>query len=164
LVGLLPEVTTTRTAHTDRDGHFQLDTLAFGVYSLRIHYDAFCDHVVRDIQVAAGSPVQLDPVKLRRGAVIEGAARNSERLWVCVFARGLEGQRLAFRCEAESDAHGRFRLPQRVPPGDYTIAFMRISERGDGQALFTFHSPRQHEQPLHVAAGQEQVTVDVIVR
>jgi hypothetical protein len=103
-------------------------------------------------------------VKLRRGAVIEGAARNSERLWVCVFARGLEGQRLAFRCEAESDAHGRFRLPQRVPPGDYTIAFMRISERGDGQALFTFHSPRQHEQPLHVAAGQEQVTVDVIVR
>lgn len=164
----MPDVTTTSSTCTDRDGHFQLDTLASGTYSLRIQHEALCDRVVRDIKVTTEAPAQLGPVKLERGAIVEGrvvVARNPERFWICVSSLDAKRNCLTFRSETESDATGRFRLPKRVPPGDHTIWFQRDSEkRMNDRAMHRILSLDPHQRPLHVAAGEEFVTAEVHVR
>ena len=162
----VPEVTTTSTTCTDRDGHFQLESLAFGTYSLRIQHEAFCDRVVRDIRVTTEVAEQLGPVGLERGAIVEGrvvVTRNPEPFVIWAYSQAPDGKR-TFWSETQSDATGCYRLPKRVPPGDYTISFLRASEKPRNDALDISFSPCPHEQSLHVAASEKRVTADAHVR
>ncbi|HEX5051882.1 MAG TPA: carboxypeptidase-like regulatory domain-containing protein [Planctomycetota bacterium] len=152
-----PDLTTRASTRSDADGRFELDQLAIGTYALRIHHDDFADRIVRDVRVAVTVPALLDACRLVSGAIVEGscAALGSGRFYVSVSSKAPDGA-LAFWAETGTDKAGRFRLPERVPPGDYTIAFAPVSEQ---EAVFAFHS-LSIDQPLRVAKDQQTVTIE----
>ena len=152
----VPELTTKADTRTDGNGAFTLPRLGLGTYALRIHHAGFCDHVAKGIQVTVGKPLELAPVVLETGAQITGVATIDGRPQACLVSLGaMEGERGLILAEVESDAEGRFTLPRRARPGDYTIGYTPIAEVGRSMVSFS----KARGVTLRVGAGQDLVRV-----
>lgn len=152
----LPALTTETETRTDAAGAFTLPRLALGTYALRVHHAEFCDHIVGGVKVTLGKARELPSIVLEPGARITGVASIDGHPQVCLvslFAK--EGERYRVLAEVESDAKGRFTLPRRVRPGEYTIGYRPIEEVG----RWHVGHGRYRQFALRVEAGQATVSV-----
>ena len=121
----LPERVTRTSARTDAFGEFVLPQLAAGDYQLQVDHPEACRELVRGIAIAAGEERAVPPIRLPRGAEIVGratyAGQPAGQIRVVLTKATTSGQRGGLRLEAVTDSRGDFRLPARVPPGEYVL-------------------------------------------
>lgn len=121
----LPERVTRTSARTDGFGEFLLPQLAAGDYQLQVDHPEACRELLRGLAIAAAEERTLPPVRLLRGAAITGRAtfggQPAGQIKVVLTRAGAAGQRGGLRLEAVTDSRGDFRLPARVPPGEYVL-------------------------------------------
>lgn len=121
----LPERITLATVRTDAFGEFLLPQLADGAYQLLVEHAEACREVVPGVTLAAGAERTLPPIRLVRGALITGHAtfggQPAGQIKVVLTRASSTGQRGGLRLEAVTDGRGDFRLPARVPPGEYVL-------------------------------------------
>lgn len=121
----LPERVTLTSARTDAFGEFLLPQLANGNYQLQVAHPEACRELVRDIALADGEERTLPPIRLQRGAEITGRAtvggQPAGQIKVVLTRAATNGQRGGLRLETVTDSRGAFRLPARVPPGEYVL-------------------------------------------
>jgi len=121
----LPERITRTNARTDGFGEFVLPQLAAGDYQLQVEHPEACRDLVRGLAVAAGEERTVPPIRLQRGAEIVGratyAGQPAGQIKVVLMRAAANGQRGGLRLEAVTDSRGDFRMPARVPPGEYVL-------------------------------------------
>lgn len=110
------------TATTDAQGHFLLDHVQTGTYSIwytATDYSLFHSDAARQIAVTAGAPVKLEarmtPLAKVSGRVVDGRGDPAPGAGVAIV-----GPQSAMSLTA--DAQGRFELHQMLIPGAYTLS------------------------------------------
>jgi protocatechuate 3,4-dioxygenase beta subunit len=124
LAGARPERTTTATATTNTNGAFRFDRLAPGAYQLRVEHPEACRSTVRDVVLAEATDQLLPPLRLPRGCQVQGRATVAGRVagqLKVVLTTTTTTTDEALRLETVTDSDGRFRLPRRIPPGNYEL-------------------------------------------
>lgn len=121
----LPDFRTRATGSSDADGSFELRDLAAGAYQLFVHHPDACATVVGDLSIPGGQTVTLPDVVLPRGALVEGRVtvdgRPPGQAKVILTSASSGGRAEGLRLEATTESDGNFRLPRRVPPGEYVL-------------------------------------------
>ena len=156
--------TSSATATTDDHGHYRLDLLAPGAYAVRIHHDAFCDALVRDLHVAIGSTEAAGVARLQRGAVVEGTAHMpAGDVFVCVEVYALrDDARGELLVDTDCGPDGHFRLQQRLRPGRYEVV-TRWGPGSDSTAPFIV-SDSAHRGTRVTVPDQDRLTLELDVR
>jgi hypothetical protein len=159
---LILATTSSATQRTDGQGRYRLELLAPGAYSVCIHDPAFCDCRLRALAVTVGGVTKAPDVRLARGAVLEGTVAmppNAPFVRVEVIAVGTDGRRESIT-HVDSDESGRFRLPERVPPGEYEVWTSR-SNGPDSTELFIISPLPVGIAKLTVLPGQALMPVEL---
>ncbi|HLQ38850.1 MAG TPA: carboxypeptidase-like regulatory domain-containing protein [Planctomycetota bacterium] len=164
---LLPDVVTVTSARTDAAGRYQLPLLASGRYLLRVEHPDFCSSIVRHLLVADETPIEVPPIMLARGAIVEGkvvVAGQTGQVKVTIstpqqVATDVKpGYYFAFTLSTVVDDHGHFRFERRLPPGNYEIsAYRSIPNNPLGEIAAAM---RQTARPLTVEVGQDRIQQD----
>ncbi|MFO1030276.1 MAG: carboxypeptidase-like regulatory domain-containing protein [Planctomycetota bacterium] len=131
LQGSLPDLRTLTEVRTDREGAFVLPDLAAGTYQLFLQHPEACAQVVPDLVVTAGQSTTVPDVLLPRGASIEGRVTVDGRVpgqaKVILTSAAASGRSDGLRLETVTEPDGSFRLPRRVPPGEYVLRSAVVS-------------------------------------
>jgi hypothetical protein len=160
---MLPDVVTVAQTRTDADGRYALPRLATGRYQLCIEHPDHCAGIVRALVVADEQPLDVPPVALDRGAVVEGivagAGAQPGAVKVTIMRPVPAGATapaapFPFAMTVAADAQGRYRFDRRLAPGSYEICAYRAAE---GNALLQAAAIRQGARPLVVAPGQDRI-------
>jgi protocatechuate 3,4-dioxygenase beta subunit len=156
----LPDRITRRSATTGEDGGFVLDLLAPGTYQLLVMHADACQTVVPDVRIDGPGDQTLPPVTMPAGALVAGRATSGGRTAgqiKVVLTLATNGQE-QLRLEAISDAEGRFRMPRRVPPGEYVLRAAVIGTAEPEAEIFRQLLQLQRSSiTVTVAAGQDLV-------
>ncbi|MBL8738239.1 MAG: carboxypeptidase regulatory-like domain-containing protein [Planctomycetes bacterium] len=125
LRGSLPDRISLVEARTDRDGTFALVDLAAGDYQLVLEHPEASGLVVPDLVARAGQTTTVPDVVLPRGASVEGRVtvdgRPPGQAKVILTTAANDGRNGGLRLETVTDPDGSYRLPRRVPPGEYVL-------------------------------------------
>ncbi len=165
LGGVLPDRATAARATTGADGTFHLVRLSFANYQLRVEHPAACREVVRGITITADGERVLPPVRMIAGAEVRGRVTGNTGGQVKVVLTtlpDLADPARALRLEAIADPDGGYRLPRRVPPGDYELRGTRIgTAEPEAQIFAQLSQLRRSAVPIAVAPGQRLVERDL---
>lgn len=168
LQGVVPNQITSATATTAADGSFAFAQLALADYQLVIEHADACRTVVPGIELRAATERRLAPIALPDGALVTGIATAGGRiagqmkvvLTTPATARGAHPLRL----ETVTDAGGRFRMPRRVPPGDYELRAAVVGDPDpDAQVFQQLLQLQRTAFACPVLPGQDVVTRDIDV-
>jgi protocatechuate 3,4-dioxygenase beta subunit len=123
--GAVPDRVTPRTHTTAADGAFALRNLAPGDYQLAIAHPDACATIVPLQPLDGTSELTLPAIRLPRGALVTGRVTHEGRIpgpvKVVLTAAGMQRNGQGLRLETISDTEGRFRMPRRIPPGEYDL-------------------------------------------
>jgi len=165
LGGALPDRATAARATTGTDGAFHLVRLSFANYQLRVEHPSACREVVRGITIAGAEERVLPPVRLLPGAEVRGRVTGNTGGQVKVVLTtlpDLADPARALRLEAIADPDGGYRLPRRVPPGDYELRGAVIgAAEPEAQIFAQLTQLRRSAVPIAVAPGQRLVERDL---
>lgn len=162
----LPERITRTIARTDAFGEFVLPQLAAGDYQLQVDHPDACRELVRGLTVAAGEERALPPIQLPRGAEILGRAtyggQPAGQIKVVLTRAAATGQRGGLRLEAVTDSRGDFRMPARVPPGEYVLRGAVVGgAEPEAQIAQQLLQLQRSSTNVSVPPGQAQVQRDL---
>ena len=131
LQGSLPDRRTLTEVRADSEGSFVLSDLAAGAYQLFLQHSDACGLVVADLVVTAGQTTTVPDLVLPRGASIEGRVtvdgRPPGQAKVILTTAATGGRNSGLRLETVTDPDGSYRLPRRVPPGEYVLRSAVVS-------------------------------------
>lgn len=162
-----PARTTEVTTTTDGNGAFVLPRLAFADYQLEIQHPEACPARLAGVRLDRQETRTLAAVRLQRGALVTGRAtiggRTASQLKIVLTSpsngAGRDG---GLRIETLADADGFFRLPRRVPPGNYELR-AAVVDTADPEAHH-FQQLQQLQRSMTtvtVTAGQDRVEHDI---
>lgn len=116
----LPVTITLTSTVTDKGGHFRLANVAKGTYRITTTHRGHCT-ATRAVKVLDQRSLELADTKLRRGTELFGTclfgAKPEAGLNVWVMKPGDP----AAAWGTKTDAHGRWRIGERLPPGHYAV-------------------------------------------
>ncbi|MCR9245474.1 MAG: carboxypeptidase regulatory-like domain-containing protein [bacterium] len=170
---MIPAQHSKAQVRTDKLGRFKLTKLAFAEYMVRTSHPDFCVGKAMDISIReANQTIDLGAIELVRGTTIEGfttiagaaagqikvvLSSNTEPVGEPHKDRRLD-PRAIFAATAISANDGRYRLLERVPPGEYKIHAQRPGESSNlFNALFDI---RETERTITIRAGQDHLKLD----
>jgi len=173
VAGLVPDRITRARARTDDNGQFTLTALAHASYQLSVTHPEHCRSIRSDLEVRADSETVLAPIVLVRGArllgrtLVDGALASQVKVVLTATQPGANGvksvdETALIRVEAVSNNQGLYRLPGRIPPGNYELRATR--QLGNPTEADIFHQLTQMKnsmQPVTVHPGQEVVEAEI---
>ncbi len=167
LAGTMPErITSVRTA-TRADGSFTLRALALADYQLLAEHPEGCRTIVRAIRIPTATEQQLPPIRLPRGAQVQGritrgGAAIVGQAKVVLSTATADSSRDALRIEATTGPDGSYSLPRRVPPGNYELrAAVLGTTEPEAQIFQQLLQLQRSSTTVSIAPGQTLVQRDL---
>ena len=167
VASVAPDKITRTKVTTGPDGRFHLPRLAPAIYQLQVEHAEACRSVVRELRVEASTDEAVPPIRLTIGASVSGRATigGMVRGQMVVVLTSIvdplaprEVAAAALRLEAVTDSTGAYRMPRRVPPGQYELRAKATSAaEPDGQIFQQLWQLQRSSTSLSVAPGQRQV-------
>ena len=165
LSAALPTRITARTARSDVDGQFELVHLAGGEYQLHVEHPDACREIVRNVQLPASGELGLPAIRMTRGALLSGRATADGRIagQIKVVLTSVDNsQRGGVRLEATTDNQGRYRMPARVPPGEYVLRGAVVdAAEPEAQIARQLLQMQRSSTTVSVPPGQSSVERDI---
>ena len=162
----VPARITARQVTTDSAGRFTLDQLAAGTYQLMVEHPAACRAFVRDLRLSGAEEQTVPPVVLPIGAELQGrvtvAGRPSGQIKVVFSSSGGRSGPESLRIETITAADGRFRLPRRVPPGNYELRAAVVgTAEPEAQIFRQLLQLQRSALPIVILPGQRRAEHDL---
>lgn len=167
LAGALPERISAVRAETAADGTFTLRPLAFADYQLVVEHPEACRTIESGIRVTNEQTRQLPPIRMARGALVQGhitrgGAPIVGQAKIVLSTAGAESGRNALRIETISRADGSFVLPRRVPAGNYELRAAVVGNAEPEAQIFQQLLQLQRSlSTVSIAPGQGLVQRDI---
>jgi protocatechuate 3,4-dioxygenase beta subunit len=161
LFGPLISTAATRSkTRSDRDGNFELKTLAAADYQLEVTHPGYTRTLVPNLRVIEGQAANAGTITMRLGGKVSGKVFDQAGQPV---ARGqvhmsiTDGTIVVF--DARTDSEGRFSI-EHVPAGNYEISVSRVLPGGSADPFQTMAEQQASTKQVNVIDGAE-ITVDL---
>jgi protocatechuate 3,4-dioxygenase beta subunit len=158
LGGFVPRNTTHATALTDSNGSYELALLSPGIYQVRIDHASYTKQVMNDLRVTEGSPVEVAPVRLTKGAVVRGRVYGSDGAplqGAKVELRGPNPEtRVPYADSTTTDNEGRYVIT-RVPSGSFTLHASNSLVANSADPFQAIIDMKRSETRIVVVEGKE---------
>ncbi|MCE9593089.1 MAG: carboxypeptidase-like regulatory domain-containing protein [Planctomycetes bacterium] len=157
---LISSGATKRKTRTDRDGNFELKTLAPADYQLEITHPSYSRTVVPNLRVIEGQTVNTGSVAVKGGGKVTGKVFDQAGQPVArgvVHVAASDGSSLVL--DGRTDAEGRYTI-DHVPSGSYQISAFRNAGGGANDPFQAIAEQQASTKEINVLDAQE-ITVDL---
>jgi hypothetical protein len=163
----VPDRITAQRVTTGADGSFVLPQLALADYQLLVEHPEACRTFVPGLRLDREQERTLPPIRLVRGAIVAGRVTVAGRIAgqvkvVMTTPAAVAGGHDAIRLETVTDSTGAYRMPRRVPPGNYELRAAVIgTAEPEAQIFRQLLQLQRSSTTVAVAPGQALVERDL---
>jgi hypothetical protein len=161
--GLVPYAITQTGTRTNAAGKFELSTLTPGNYQLKIEHPEAVTTYQKDIEVKDGQTAAVEPIRVEQGVVVFGTVRvdgvPTAQVRITITEAidpntPPEKRTGGLSVQTVSDDQGNFRLPRRLPPGNYAATAAR---QGNPFLMVVDHNKTRQEFAIGSGMTEYQV-------
>lgn len=164
--GWVPKRITERTASTDANGFFRIESIALATYQLQIEHPDTCRVLLRDINCQQLGVVNLQTIEMPQGSIVKGLATNNGvvkgQMKVVLTTLASSPADMSIRMETVTDGEGRYRFTRRIPPGSYELRTAMVGSNSPESEIFEqLLQFKSSSITLNIHAGQNVTHQDL---